>query len=869
LPAELEPDGHLVYEDGKEHRPEIRKKGRPMRPGKRGILILFALAFALALTGGQLAGGGSGRGHGRPFVAADADYWSSLKLWYKKPAVQWTEALPVGNGRLGAMVFGMTDEERIQFNEETYWSGGPYSQTVKGGSEVLPEIQRLIFEGDYTKAHRLFGRRLMGYPVEQQKYQSLGNLIIRPEAAGDVEDYRRELDLDTAVASVRYSRGGVRYAREVFSSPIDQVIVVRLTADRPGSIRFTSELRGCRNEAHSNYATDYFTMDGSGDDGLLLRGKSADYLGVEGKIRYAVRLKAVTEGGWTDVDGPYLRITGADAVTLYLAAATNFVSYKDVSADPQGRVDAALEAALKRPYEAIKADHVREHRRLFRRAAIRLAAGPVSGLPTDERLAAFDGRNDPALAALFFQFGRYLLISSSRPGTQPANLQGIWNESMNPAWDSKYTTNINAEMNYWPAEVGNLAECAEPLFRMIKELTDQGREVAREHYGAGGWVFHQNTDLWRVAAPMDGPDWGAFTAGGAWLCTHLWEHYLFSGDRDFLRQAYPVMKGSAEFFLDFLVADPKTGWLVTNPSTSPENFPGRPGNDPFYDEVCAWMTPGTTICAGSAIDRQILSDLFGYVAEAAGILGIDPDFRKTVLQTRRRLAPQRIGKAGDLQEWLEDWGQKEKSHRHISHLYGLYPGNQISLRRTPALADGCRVVLEQRGLEGNGWSSAWKMACWARLAEPEKALQNFAYCVHNYTLPNLFSICSKALQVDGSFGVAAAIAEMLLQSHEGELNLLPALPKAWADGAVEGLCARGGFEVSFWWEKGVLKAVEIKSKLGRTCRIRTDRPVRLEKAGQRGEVLRPKNGTVEFKTKPGQADTVSFGPGAMVTRRSP
>jgi len=459
------------------------------------------------------------------------------------------------------------------------------------------------------------------------------------------------------------------------------------------------------------------------------------------------------------------------------------------------------------------------------------------------------------------------LISSSRPGTQPANLQGIWNDEMNPSWDSKYTTNINTEMNYWPAEVGNLSECTEPLFRMIKELTEQGREVAREHYGAGGWVFHQNTDLWRVAAPMDGPDWGTFTTGGAWLCTHLWEHYLFSGDLAFLRDAYPVMKGSVEFFLDFLVEYPKYGWLVTNPSTSPENFPAWPGNDPFYDEVCSWMTPGTTICAGSTIDMQILSDLFGYVAEAAKILGADQEFRKAVLEKRDRLAPMRVGKTGDLQEWLEDWGQKEKSHRHISNLYGLYPGNQISLRRTPELAAGCCTVLEQRGLEGNGWSSAWKMACWARLSEPEKALENFRYCVHNYTLPNLFSICSKAMQVDGSFGVAAALAEMLLQSHEDELRFLPALPQAWGEGAVEGLCARGGFEVSFAWKNGVLSSAEIKSKLGKTCRVHTDRAIRLETAGQQPRTLRSKGGLVEFKTSPGQTCVLEMEAGAVGMER--
>ncbi|MFZ2055001.1 MAG: glycoside hydrolase family 95 protein [Candidatus Aminicenantales bacterium] len=837
-----------------------------MKKRTRARCLFLAIQCVIVLGMGMMVEA-TGESVGGKEAASSS--WEDLKLWYKHPAAKWTEALPVGNGRLGAMVFGKTDEERIQFNEETYWSGGPYSQTVKGGYKALPQIQKLIFEGEYIKAHRLFGRHLMGYPVEQQKYQSLGNLILKFAAKDEVQDYRLELDLDSAIVTVSYVQGGLRFVREVFSSPVDQVIVVRLSADRPGSIDLTAELRGCRNEAHSNYATDYFRMDGYGDDGLVLRGKSADYLGVEGKIKYEARLKAVPEGGRMVVDEPYLRISDADAVTFYLAAATNFVNYRDVSGDPEARVDAVLEAAVEKSYEDIKSAHIQEHRPLFRRASLKLGTGPASHLPTDERLAVFEGTNDPALAALCFQFGRYLLISSSRPSTQPANLQGIWNESMNPSWDSKYTTNINTEMNYWPAEVGNLNECAEPLFRMIRELTDQGREVAREHYAAAGWVFHQNTDLWRVAAPMDGPDWGAFTAGGAWLCTHLWEHYLFTGDAEFLRDAYPVMKGCVEFFLDFLVEHPKYGWLVTNPSTSPENFPARPGNDPFYDEVCAWMSPGTTICAGSTIDLQILSDLFGYVAEAAKILDVDQEFAKKVLEKRVRLAPLQIGENGDLQEWLEDWEQKEKSHRHISNLYGLYPGNQVSLRRTPKLAEGCRIVLEQRGLEGNGWASAWKMACWARLGEPVKALENFNFCVHNYTLPNLFSICSRALQVDGAFGVTAAVAEMLLQSHEGAISFLPAIPESWGEGEVEGLCARGGFEVSMSWEKGFLSRAQIKSKLGQTCRIRTERSGVLETAGKQPRTLYPKDGIIEFETTAGGTYALSLGVGTLVATESP
>ena len=461
----------------------------------------------------------------------------------------------------------------------------------------------------------------MGYPVEQQKYQSLGSLVLAFPSKAAAADYRHELDLDTAVDTTSYTLDGVRFTRRVFSSPVDQVLVVRLTADTPGRISFRAQLRGERNEAHSNYATDYFRMDGLPPDGLVVLGKSADYMGIAGRLRYEARLKAVAEGGAIKVDEDELAVSGADAVTILIAAATSFVSYKDVSGDPVARVAAALDAAARKRFETLLEAHLREHRRLFRRVEIKLPSGPTSDLPTAERIKAFDGTNDPALAGLVLQFGRYLLISSSRPGTQPANLQGIWNDKMNPPWDSKYTTNINTEMNYWPAEVGNLDECAEPLFRMIRELADQGGDVAREHYGARGWVFHQNTDIWRVAAPMDGPSWGAFTTGGAWLATHLWEHYLFTGDKAFLKEYYPVLKGSAEFFLDFLVPHPSYGWLVTNPSTSPENFPAVPGQKPFFDEITTFMTT-TSLCAGSTIDLRILDALFGAVAEAARILGV-------------------------------------------------------------------------------------------------------------------------------------------------------------------------------------------------------------------------------------------------------
>jgi alpha-L-fucosidase 2 len=807
------------------------------------VIFLAFLMIGLLLPAGPAAGApDAGRG---------------AVLWYSHPAEKWENALPVGNGRLGAMVFGRTEEERITLNEDTLWSGGPYAAVVKGGAAALPEIQRLIFAGDFRKAHTLFGRRLMGYPVEQMKFQPLADLVLTLPAGIPAANYRHQLDLDEAIAATSYTQGGGHFVREVFASPVDQVVVVRLTADRPGRISFRAQLRGFRNAAHSNYATDYFRMDGLGSDGLVLNGKSADYMGIEGRLRYQARLQAVAEGGSVRVVEDELFVDNADAATLLIAAATSFVNYKDVGGDPAAKVDAVLRAAAGKPFAALREDHLREHRRLYRRVRWSLPVTAESALPTDQRLKAFDGRNDPDLAALVFQFGRYLLISSSRPGDEPANLQGIWNKDSNPMWDAKYTTNINTEMNYWPAEVGNLGECAEPLFRMIRELTDQGAQVAREHYGAGGWVFHQNTDLWRVAAPMDGPSWGAFTTGGAWLCTHLWEHYLFTGDEAFLKEAYPVLKGAAEFFLDFLVPHPRYGWLVTNPSTSPENFPAGPAATKFFDEITGFMT-GTSIAAGSAIDMQIIGELLAETARASEILGLDPDFRRKALAAKARLAPPRIGRNGNLQEWLEDWDETEKSHRHISGLWGLFPGKQFSPRRTPALAKGAEVVLEQRGLPGNGWSSAWKAACWARLGNAAKAMDNFAYAARKYTTDSLFSICSGAMQVDGAFGFAAALAELILQSHEDEISLLPALPAAWTAGEATGLLARGGFEISLRWQGGRLAEASLLSRLGRVCRVRTQGPAAATEAGKIVRMTHPEPGLVEFPTEPGKSYVVKL-----------
>jgi alpha-L-fucosidase 2 len=746
---------------------------------------------------------------------------SSLLLWYAQPAREWNEALPLGNGRLAAMVFGGVERERVQLNEETFWSGGPYDPSRPDAAKALPEIQRLIFSREYMKAHTLLSRTQMGMPVEQMKYAPLANLILQFPDQGGFSAYRRELDIDKALASVTYRVGDVVYTREYFSSPIDQVIVIRLTASKPGNITFVANLQGVRNTEHSNYGTDYFKMDGEEPNSLVLRGRSADYLGVAGRLRHYCRLQASTEGGTVSIDDLNLRVSGADAATLVFAAATNFVTYKDVTGDPRKRVRTCLARLTDRSYEEMRRDHVAEHQRLFRRLSIDVGTTDACTLPTDERITKFSSQSDPQLAALFYQFARYILISSSRPGSLPANLQGKWNQDSNPMWDSKYTTNINTEMNYWIAEAGNLAECVDPLTKMMVSISrGPGVTVARKHYGAKGWVLHQNTDLFLACAPMDGPTWGTFTTAGAWLCTQLWDHYAFARDRAYLREIYPVLKGSVEFFLSTLVKHPTLKWLVTCPSTSPENIPKREGNGKYFDEITGLELPGTSICAGSTIDMEILRALFAEYAEAARILGIDSPLRAMALSVRGRLAPLQIDKTGLLQEWLEGWESLEPHHRHLSHLWGLYPGDHITPRETPLLAEAARKSLDARGDGASGWSQAWKMNLWARLLDGDRAFKLFGNLVTGSTLPNLFSGGGKVMQVDGLLGGASGIGETLLQSHNGEIALLPALPSAWAEGYVSGMRARGGFELAFEWMKGKLTSVTVYSLQGSTCRIR-------------------------------------------------